>query len=153
MLKQLMALFEQPEPGQDEALEEDSMRLSCAALLVEVATIDQHFDERERSALYAILSEHYGITEDERAELTAEAKQASADATSMYQFTALVDRRLSYQDKCLLVVNMWRMAYADGELDKYEEYIIRKTADLLHLSHSDFMRAKHQARSDQFPEA
>ena len=42
---------------------------------------------------------------------------------------------------------MWAIAYADGDLDKYEEYIIRKVADLLHVSHSDFMHAKHTARS------
>jgi len=37
---------------------------------------------------------------------------------------------------------MWEIAYADNQLDKYEEYVIRKVADLIHVSHSEFIRAK-----------
>jgi uncharacterized tellurite resistance protein B-like protein len=41
---------------------------------------------------------------------------------------------------------MWRVAFADGHLDKHEEGIIRRVADLLHLRHSEFMQCKLLAR-------
>jgi uncharacterized tellurite resistance protein B-like protein len=37
---------------------------------------------------------------------------------------------------------MWELAFADGDLSKYEEYVIRKVADLIYVSHSEFIRAK-----------
>lgn len=42
---------------------------------------------------------------------------------------------------------MWEMAYADGNLDKYEDYIIRKVADLIYVPHTEFIRAKSQVKS------
>jgi uncharacterized tellurite resistance protein B-like protein len=67
----------------------------------------------------------------------------------MYQFTQQVNEHCSVQDKFDLIAGMWRIAYADGELDKYEEYVIRKVADLIHVAHSDFIRAKHHSRPNQ----
>ncbi len=37
---------------------------------------------------------------------------------------------------------MWEMAYADGDLNKYEDHIIRKVADLIYVPHSEFIRTK-----------
>jgi len=153
VLDRIKAFFDFETENEEETLNEEGLRLACAALLIEVATIDQHFDEREYGALYTILGAQYGISQQECIELTEHARKESADATSMYQFTSLVDQHCAYEDKCHLVVNMWQIAFADGALDKYEEYIIRKTSDLLHLSHSDFIRAKHQARAAQFPDS
>jgi uncharacterized tellurite resistance protein B-like protein len=41
---------------------------------------------------------------------------------------------------------MWKVAYADGELDKHEENIIRRIADLLHIRHSEYIRCKLGAK-------
>jgi len=48
-----------------------------------------------------------------------------------------------------VIANMWRVAWADGEIHHYEEHLIRRVADLLHLHHSHFIRAKLQARDEQ----
>ena len=42
--------------------------------------------------------------------------------------------------------SLWRVAYADGDLDKYEERLIRQVADLTHVSHKDFIRLKLAVR-------
>jgi uncharacterized tellurite resistance protein B-like protein len=41
---------------------------------------------------------------------------------------------------------MWEVAYADGRVDRYEDHMIRKVADLLYLSHNDFIRMKLASR-------
>jgi uncharacterized tellurite resistance protein B-like protein len=41
-----------------------------------------------------------------------------------------------------LIENLWRIAFADGELHHYEEHVIRRIADLIHVSHMDFIAAK-----------
>jgi len=42
---------------------------------------------------------------------------------------------------------MWEVAYADGRIDRYEEHLIRKISELLHLSHKDFITGKQIARA------
>ena len=44
---------------------------------------------------------------------------------------------------------MWRVAFADGNIDKYEELLIRRAYDLLRLDHADFIAAKQAARPSQ----
>ena len=47
-----------------------------------------------------------------------------------------------------LIKNMWEVAYADGNLDRYEEHLIRRVAELLYVSHSDFIKTKLAVKND-----
>lgn len=127
-------------------LSEDKRQLACAALLIEVAVVDNEFDQEEFSALQAVLASDFGVSEEECKTLTTLAQQECEAATSTYQFTQLVNNHCTYDDKYSLIKGMWTIAYADGDLDKYEEYVIRKVSDLIYVSHADFIRAKIDAR-------
>lgn len=133
-------------PGAEE-MTEDQRRLACAALLIEVAIIDNEFSGEELLELKDILIRQFALEPDEVEGLIAMAHNECSEATSMYQFTQLVNQNCSFDEKFKLVTGMWRIAFADGDLDKYEEYIIRKVADLIHLGHGEFIRAKHAARN------
>lgn len=137
--------FEESENGQ---LSDHKRRLACAALLIEVATIDEQFDQSELDAMQTVLQAKFGISKAECQELTDLAKSEFQDASSTYQFTRLVNDQCNAQEKFALVQGMWAVAFADGHVDKYEEYIIRKTSELIYVPHSDFIRAKLQARTE-----
>jgi uncharacterized tellurite resistance protein B-like protein len=148
MLNKIREFFQvQLNPANDANISESRQRLACAALLIEVAVIDNEFDGNELAALKTILISEFHIAPEEIEALITLAHNECADATSMYQFTQLVNQHCGFDEKFALVTNMWRIAYADGDLDKYEEYIIRKVSDLIHLGHGEFIRAKHAARS------
>src|SRR5690606_26522517 len=110
-------------------------QLAMAALLVEVALADHHFDDAEFNHLLVLLEQKFSLPLAERTALAELAKAEAADATSMHQFTQLVNRECTHEEKFKLVRAMWEVDYADGKLDKYEEYVIRKVADLIHVSH------------------
>ena len=103
---------------------------------------DYDIKDNERSAIMRALRASFLLSESEAREVLHEAEEQALHATSLYDFTSLVNDKFSYEDKVQIVANMWQVAYADGDLDKYEEYIIRKVADLLYVAHSDFIRAK-----------
>lgn len=147
MLSKLRELFQaEVEPTETREMGEAQMRLACAALLIEVAVIDNEFDGKELGTLKKILNMEFEVPCSEIDDLIALAQHECTEATSMYQFTQLVNQNGSFQEKFDLITHMWRIAFADGDLDKYEEYIIRKVADLIHLGHGEFIRAKHAAR-------
>ncbi|ODS24412.1 hypothetical protein AB835_03690 [Candidatus Endobugula sertula] len=144
-LQQLLSQFIKASP--DEGLLSDTNRqLATAALLVEVATIDQQVEPAELSALHHRLSQQFSLADDEIKELINNARSASKESSSLYQFTQHINQHCSDDEKYQLACDLWHIAYADGNLDKYEEYIIRRITHLIHLRHSDFIRAKHQAR-------
>ena len=148
MFEKLFSILKLEEPaGSPENTETHTWALAAAALMIEVATADQNFDNSELDALLAILSSQFSLTPEQLNTLVTNAKQQSSDATSLYQFTRQVNDSCTHKEKFRLVTGMWQVAYADGAVDKYEEHIIRRISDLMHLPHSQYIRAKQEARN------
>jgi uncharacterized tellurite resistance protein B-like protein len=148
MLRTLKAFFE--DRIARVAIADDSanaLPLAVAALLIEIAQSDQEHHADERMAIIGAVSRVCGIAENEMLALLEAAEDAAAESVSFYDFTSVINERFDRAQKFELLLALWRIAYADGRLDHYEEYYIRRLADLLHLSHSEFIRAKHQAAS------
>lgn len=122
------------------------LQLASAALLMELGCADHDFSEEERRTLEAILRECYALTDAELQELWQLAHAEKTGATSLYQFTALFNEHYDYDMKLQLLANLWRLAFADGRLDRYEEHTIRKVADLLYISHKDYIQARQAAK-------
>lgn len=123
----------------------DALPLAVAALLFEISKADHDVHEEERKAMVAAVGTVCALEDDDIASLLETADGAVEEAVSLYDFTSVVNEHLDRDKKYELLLLLWRVAYADGRLDRYEEYYIRKITDLLHLSHRDFIRAKHAA--------
>lgn len=151
MLSKLSSFFErhlQPAGGASPSLSFAQKQLAVAALLIEVATADHVMDGTELNALINLLERKFSLPHEQLLELADLAKTEAAEATSLYQFTQLINGECTASEKFELIKGMWEIAYADNQLDKYEEYVIRKVADLIHVSHSDFIRAKSIVRTE-----
>lgn len=132
--------------GKEEEIQEESnltlLNNSCAALLVEIAFADKDFDETEKASLKQSLIETYAIDESVIEEIIRDAEDTVSESTSLYGYTSIVNTEFQYEDKLKLLRNLWKIAYADGYLDKYEEHLLRKISDLIHISHSDYINIK-----------
>ncbi|MEC7929333.1 MAG: TerB family tellurite resistance protein [Pseudomonadota bacterium] len=146
-IKELITKF-----GNKEKIEEESvlsqLNNACAALLVEIAFADKDFDETEKASLKLTLMETYAIEEADIDEIIKDAENTIAESTSLYGYTRIVNDEFEYDDKLSLLKNLWKVAYADGNLDKYEEHLLRKISDLIHISHSDYINIKLEVRGD-----
>jgi len=121
-------------------------QLATAALLIEVMVIDGDLDDQEMQAIAGTLSNMLDLTEEQIDQLIELSKEEVAEATSLYQFTKEINEHFDIEKKLSLMTAMWRVAFADGHLDKYEENIIRRVADLLHIRHSEYIRCKANAK-------
>ncbi|MBX2807405.1 MAG: TerB family tellurite resistance protein [Cellvibrionaceae bacterium] len=147
MKKLIDKLFGAPKTAAtNTALNRQQLHLATAALLVEVATIDQNIDDRELVQLQQRLVTQCQLSAEDVSALIEDARRSSTQSASLYEFTRCINDYCSYQEKLQLMQGLWGVAYADGILDKYEEHIIRRIADLIHVSHRDFIRAKQQVR-------
>lgn len=128
---------------------EHGLRLATAALLVEMSRQDEVVYTTERDAAMAALREHFGLSMEEVSALYALAEAEAAEATDYYQFTSLLKERFSYSQKEQVIELLWRVAVADGRIDRYEEHMVRRIAELLYLPHSSFISAKHRVLEAQ----
>jgi uncharacterized tellurite resistance protein B-like protein len=127
------------------------VNLAVAALLVEILRADYEVGAGERKAVVAAVGRLLGLTSAESESLVTNAELEIDKSHDLYQFTSQVNRSYSDADKLLLLEQLWRVAIADDVVHKYEEHLIRRVADLLHIPHSGFIAAKLRAGAGQAP--
>jgi uncharacterized tellurite resistance protein B-like protein len=149
MLAQIRDFFEQhlrlDENQQTDR--EEALRLAAAALLLEMTRMDHQVLPEELNAVLAAIQDHFRLSEQRAKELFECAEVERAKATDYYHFTSLINQSYTAEQKAKLIELLWRVAFADSHLHKYEEHLVRKIADLLYVPHSAFIAAKHRAQT------
>ncbi|GGY98528.1 TerB family tellurite resistance protein [Shewanella fodinae] len=145
MIARLKQFFKELQDTPDPQQLAHSINLAAACMLLEVVYADEHLDGAEASLLPQLLEQNLSISAEDANELIDEARRNRNDATSLFQFTSVVNEHFSLEQKQQLVLSMWQLAYADGELCRYEDQIIRRCADLLYLKHSELIQLRNRA--------
>lgn len=135
-------------PEGDAGADARELRLAACALLLELAHADQEFTDDERQHVENAVRRHWGLDEDEAAELLSLAERERARATDLWQFTRLIRENYSQGQKMVLAEVMWGVVYADGELSSREEYLLRKISPLLGLEVGYLSEARNRVRRD-----
>ena len=134
-----------PHTGNGRERHAKSVELSAAVLMLEVSLADSGIDRDEYRYIEQAIQRHFQLDKEEADALIELARDEVDHATSLYEFTRLINDKLSPEEKIRIIEMLWRVAHADAVIDKYEEYFIRKIADLLYVSHTDYIKAKHKA--------
>jgi uncharacterized tellurite resistance protein B-like protein len=121
------------------------VRLAVAGLLVEIARADHDEHAVEHAAITGLVARHFGLETPAAEELLREARAAVEDSVSLREFTAPLHESLTYADKQRIIGMLWDVALEDRTLDKYEDYLIGKVAELLYVTRGDVMRLKFEA--------
>ena len=122
-----------------------SLELAAAVLMVEISMADSTRQTEELDEIRKILLSEFKLSVTDTEKLLETAETQVDHAVSMHEFTRYLNQTLTGGERVRIIELLWRVAFADTILDKYEEYYIRKVADLLYVSHLDFMKAKHKA--------
>ena len=130
--------------GGSEQDESHRLRLAVAALLLEMTRMDGTVRAEECAWVEEAVRERFELTPEEARKLLALAEAERKDATDYFQFTSLINRHYGPEERVAVVRELWRIAYGDAILHQDEEHLVRKLADLLHVSHSQLLAAKHQ---------
>ena len=147
MFERLKTLLHAPEsPGGVSA--EQAVPMAAAMLLLEVAWADQKISAAELAATRKAIESMFHLAPAQVQQLVDRARTEHDSAISMYPFTRAVNEALSMDDKRALILELWRLADTDDGGEPHEEYTIRRIADLLYVSHEDFIAAKLAARKD-----
>jgi uncharacterized tellurite resistance protein B-like protein len=148
MLRKLAAFFDDAFSGErdDPATREHALRVATALLLIEVAKADYADDFAEDAAILASVKQFFALDEASGQLLIEEARSKADQAVELQQFTRRLHEQLSIAEKQRVVEMLWQVALADSKLDKHEDHLVRRIADLLYVSHSDLIRIRNRVR-------
>jgi uncharacterized tellurite resistance protein B-like protein len=128
------------------------LQLATATLLMEVARADNMISEEERQDVRRLIEHHYGLSPELTQDIASSAERKAQHSTSLYPFTRLINHSCSPEEKVRIIGMLWRVTCADGHVDKHEEYLVRKIADLLYVPHRDYIRMKLEVIDGQTPD-
>ena len=146
MLKAIRDFFDTALASGDRA-DRHTIEVATAALLVEITRMDGEITADERAAVLAAVRGKFGLTGDEAQTLVDLAEAEARQANDYYQFTSIITRRFSREQRIRVVELLWEVAFADATANPFEEHLIRKLADLIYVDHADFIHAKLKARA------
>ncbi|MDO8876444.1 MAG: TerB family tellurite resistance protein [Pseudolabrys sp.] len=112
---------------------ENDYRLAAATMLVHTAAIDGNISDSERARLHDVLKQRFNLDDAATDRLVEEATEAESKAIDLYQFTTRLNRSLDDAARARLVEMMWQIVFADGAVTEFEDNLIWRAADLLHV--------------------
>jgi len=110
--------------------------------------MDDKIKPEEQDVILSLIHQNFSLTDDQTTSLIELAEQKRKQAIDYFQFTSLINKEYSLEQKVRLIESLWKIAFIDGVLDMNEEYLVRKIADLLHVPHTPFIMAKNRIGSE-----
>jgi uncharacterized tellurite resistance protein B-like protein len=111
-------------------------RMSVAALLVHLASVDGSVTPEERKAIRGVLMDAYSLDEDDVDRLITEATRQDAEAVDFYRFTSAL-ASLEDKEKLQIIRMMWQVVFADKANHELEDNMVWRIAELIHVSARD----------------
>lgn len=111
----------------------DELQLALTALLIEAACSDDRFNERERAVVERLIEQRFGLSRAQGEALLAIGESEAQRSAELFHLTRIVNERLSFEQRVELVEMLWEVAYADGELDQYEDSLVRRVSGLIYV--------------------
>jgi uncharacterized tellurite resistance protein B-like protein len=118
------------------------VRIATCALLLEMAKIDGEFSELERKSIIEVLRNNYQFSAERAAAFMKAADEELEKSIDLWHFAKLINDNYSTEEKVKIIEIVWQIIYTDGVLDKHEDYLVHKLANLLRLSHEQLIAAK-----------
>ncbi len=128
-----------PAPTQ---LPDSDARLALTALLVRVARSDNDYSTAERTRIQSIISARYGLDDDARDALLADAEVLESEAPDTVRFTRSIKEAVAYEDRLAVVEALWQVVLADGERAQEEDALLRLVANLLGITDMESAKAR-----------
>ncbi len=123
----------------------DDVQLAAAALMIETASLDDHFGEDERAEIKRLVRAEFALDSAVADRLIAAAELAAGDATHYQRFTQTLKDAYDDAERTRMMEMLWRVAYADGQVHDLEASMMRRIGGLLYISDRDNGAARKRA--------
>ena len=118
------------------------IELTAAVLAYEVARSDGEVSDTELNVLMEEISLISKKVGKDQSEILKIIEIYSENSVSFYEFVHDINQNYSKEEKISLLKFVWKIAYADGQLDVNEEKLIRRLADLIKIKDIEVLKLK-----------
>lgn len=127
---------------------EHKLQIAACALLIEIANADDDFSDEEKNRIVEIMTNKFDLSEEEVNNLISKSEEEIEQSVSIYEFTDVLNKSINNDEKYILIKYLWQIAYADGNLDNYEDHFIKKISNNLHMHRKVRIAAKLEVKEE-----
>lgn len=123
------------------------LQVAVASLLHDATRVDLAEHPAEHAAAAHALADLFGLDGDAREAVLDDGRRKAKQQTSYFAVVSVIKRDFGLAERVRLIEHLWRIAYADGPLDPYEDHFVRKIAHLLYVPNTESMLARNRAKN------
>ena len=127
---------------------EHKLQVAACALLIEIANADEDFSEDEKNRITEIMKKLFNLSDSEVTNLIAKSTEEIENSVSLYEFTNVLNSKLSSDERYSIIKYLWQIAYSDNDLDAYEDHYIKKISNNLHIYNKERIAAKLEVKKE-----
>ena len=126
---------------------ENDLRLATCALMIETAMADNNLSTEEFDKIFQVIRERYNLDSNAVQALIEAAIKEQQEATDVWSFANQINETLTREEKIEVMEMLWKIVYADGKMDKFEDYVTKKFHRLLRIDHPTFIATKLKVKN------
>lgn len=115
-----------------------------SALMLMIASADDHIDDNEIDTIRDIISDFYDIDIETTKKILIDAYKVIEESTDVYQIGSFLNEHLSKQDKIDLICCVFEVAYSDENLHFMEKHLADKISNIFNLNKAELLKAKQE---------
>lgn len=124
------------------------LQIATAALLLEIAGIDEEFTDDEQREIASGLKDYFKLADSEVEEILEMTRAEIEQRIDMYYFTRQLNDKLNRSEKEEIIEMVWRVIYTDRQLTGHEDFLVHRFAKLLNLDHRQLIEAKLRVKNE-----
>ena len=143
----MFSFFKKKEKKVERIEKNFDIELTASLLAYEITRSDGEIAESELSIILNELKKitpKVNKTEDDILKIV---QNFSDNSVSFHDFIEDINKDYTKEDKLSLLTFLWSVAYADSILEVNEERLIRRIADLIHLTDIDVLKIKDKIKN------
>ena len=130
----------------DTPIIKDDKIVSLSCLLVEAALIDEEFGEDEKKIIFNILKKQFKEESSKSInKIIAEAIDSFNNLSDLITHTKKIKENWKLDDRINIIEMLWKVCLVDGQLEPYEDMLIRRISGLIYVDDKDRNLAKKRA--------
>lgn len=149
LINKILGVKGKSDTVQSDTTDEIKIEIAACVVLVEVAESDSECTEDEIGHVLETMKSTFNLSREHAEEMIELARQARNKSVDLWQFTNQINQSFNHSEKIKLLEAVWQVIYADGRIDKHEDYLVHKLANLLRLQHKELIDAKIKTKKDK----
>lgn len=149
LINKILGVNDKSDTVQNDTADEIKIEIAACVVLVEVAESDSECTEDEIGHVLETMKSTFNLSREHAEEIIELAREARNKSVDLWQFTNQINQSFNHLEKIKLLEAVWQVIYADGRIDKHEDYLVHKLANLLRLQHKELIDAKIKTKKDK----